>query len=58
MADEKLVLKAIQSSLEAKEKWSKLPLEDRQAVFLKVADLLSTKYKNRITAVIKNTFQF
>eukprot|EP01080_Neovahlkampfia_damariscottae_P001429 gene1429-12048_t len=50
MANEKLVLKAIESSMAAKEKWAKLPLEDRQAVFIKVADLLSSKYKHTITA--------
>jgi 1-pyrroline-5-carboxylate dehydrogenase len=56
MADEKLIKKAIESSLAAKEKWAKLPLEDRQAVFIRAADLLSSKYKHQITAVLFSFF--
>ncbi|KAK5073812.1 1-pyrroline-5-carboxylate dehydrogenase [Lithohypha guttulata] len=42
---------AIESALAAKEAWSSLPFADRCAVFLKAADLLSTKYRYDMMAV-------
>jgi len=36
---------AIQSALDARAEWAALPWEDRAAVFLKAAELLSTKYR-------------
>lgn len=44
-ADAALTQKAIDGALAAKEQWESLPFNDRVAVFLKAADLLSTKYR-------------
>ncbi|KAF2651925.1 delta 1-pyrroline-5-carboxylate dehydrogenase-like protein [Lophiostoma macrostomum CBS 122681] len=44
------VNKAIESALTAKSSWEKLPFADRAAVFLKAADLISTKYRYEIMA--------
>lgn len=44
------VQKAIDSALAAKEAWASLPFADRAAVFLKAADLISTKYRYEIMA--------
>ena len=44
------VNKAIESALEAKSAWESLPFADRAAVFLKAADLISTKYRYEIMA--------
>lgn len=44
------VTKAIDSALAAKEAWASLPFADRAAVFLKAADLISTKYRYDIMA--------
>lgn len=44
-ADAALTQKAIDGALAAKEKWEALPFNDRVAVFLKAADLLSAKYR-------------
>ncbi|KAM0806998.1 putative Aldehyde dehydrogenase [Seiridium cardinale] len=41
---------AIKSALAAKEAWASLPFADRAAVFLKAADLISTKYRYEIMA--------
>jgi 1-pyrroline-5-carboxylate dehydrogenase len=41
---------AIQSALKAKDSWESLPFSDRAAIFLKAADLLSTKYRYDIMA--------
>jgi 1-pyrroline-5-carboxylate dehydrogenase len=41
---------AIESALEAKPAWESLPFADRAAVFLKAADLLSTKYRYEVMA--------
>ncbi|KAL6949834.1 1-pyrroline-5-carboxylate dehydrogenase [Hanseniaspora vineae] len=56
------VQNAIKSSLEAKKAWGKLPLNERAAVFLKAADLISTKYRYDMLAATmlgqgKNVFQ-
>ncbi|KAK7714251.1 1-pyrroline-5-carboxylate dehydrogenase [Diaporthe eres] len=44
------VKRAIDSALAAKEAWASLPFADRAAVFLKAADLISTKYRYEIMA--------
>lgn len=44
------VKKAIDSALAAKSAWASLPFADRAAVFLKAADLVSTKYRYEIMA--------
>ncbi len=41
---------AIESALAAKPAWESLPFADRAAVFLKAADLLSTKYRYEVMA--------
>lgn len=53
---------AIQAALAAKSNWENLPWEHRSAIFLKAADLISTKYRARILAATmlaqsKNIFQ-
>ena len=42
--------KAIDAALEAKSAWESLPFAERAAVFLKAADLISTKYRYDIMA--------
>ncbi|KAJ4394380.1 1-pyrroline-5-carboxylate dehydrogenase [Gnomoniopsis smithogilvyi] len=44
------VKNAIESALAAREAWASLPFADRAAVFLKAADLISTKYRYDIMA--------
>ncbi len=56
------VQQAIDAALEAREKWSKLPWEDRASVFLKAADLLAGPYRDVLNAATmlgqsKNAFQ-
>jgi 1-pyrroline-5-carboxylate dehydrogenase len=41
---------AIDSALAAKPAWESLPFADRAAIFLKAADLISTKYRYEIMA--------
>jgi 1-pyrroline-5-carboxylate dehydrogenase len=53
---------AIESALAAKEQWENLPWEQRAAIFLKAADLLSGPYRARINAATmlgqsKNAYQ-
>lgn len=53
---------AIVAALAAKESWEKLPWEQRAAVFLKAAELISTKYRYKINAATmlgqsKNAYQ-
>lgn len=53
---------AIDSALAAKSEWESLPFADRAAVFLKAADLVSTKYRYDIMAATmvgqgKNAYQ-
>jgi len=43
--DETHIRQAIDAALNAKAKWAALPWEDRAAIFLKAADLISTKYR-------------
>lgn len=49
-ASTKDVKEAIEGALAAKEAWASLPFSDRCAVFLKAADLLSTKYRYDVMA--------
>ncbi|KAG0006926.1 1-pyrroline-5-carboxylate dehydrogenase [Modicella reniformis] len=49
-ADEALVAKAIDGALAAKQNWENTPFNDRAAIFLKAADLASTKYRYKIIA--------
>jgi 1-pyrroline-5-carboxylate dehydrogenase len=60
--DETHVKQAIDAALQAKQKWADLPWEDRAAIFLKAADLLSTKYRAYINGTTmlgqsKNAYQ-
>lgn len=49
-AEEKHVEQAIDVALEARKKWSKLPWEQRAAIFLKAADLIAGPYRDKINA--------
>lgn len=44
------IKKACQAALKAKASWSALPFEHRAAIFLKAAELISTKYRALINA--------
>ncbi len=60
--DESHVQQAIDAALQAKQKWADLSWEDRAAIFLKTADLLSTKYRTHINGTTmlgqsKNAYQ-
>lgn len=62
LAKKEHIDQAIQSALNAKEKWANLPWEQRTAVFLKAADLIAGPYRSRINAATmigqsKNIFQ-
>ncbi|KAI8995124.1 Aldehyde/histidinol dehydrogenase [Gaertneriomyces semiglobifer] len=53
---------AIKKALEVKPYWESLPFSDRAAIFLKAADLLSTKYRHKVMAATmlgqaKNAYQ-
>ena len=50
LCGEKEVNMAIESAMEAREKWSNTPWQDRAAVFLKAADLLSGSWRYQINA--------
>jgi 1-pyrroline-5-carboxylate dehydrogenase len=61
-ASKEHVEKAIQSALEAREKWANLEWEQRAAVFLKAAELIAGPYRYKINAATmigqsKNIFQ-
>lgn len=61
-ADPQTVAAAIDGALAAKAEWESLPWNDRAAIFLKAADLVSGKYRNKILAATilgqgKNTWQ-
>jgi len=45
------VQKAIDSALEAREKWANMAWQDRVAIFLKAADLLSGPYRAKMNAM-------
>ncbi len=50
MADEAHLKKAVSSCLEARRDWSNRPLKERADIFLKAADLISTKYRYDLLA--------
>ncbi len=50
MTDRAGVQSAVDSCLEARKSWAKLPWQERAAVFLKAADLLTTKYRYKTNA--------
>ncbi|TID31014.1 hypothetical protein CANINC_000375 [Pichia inconspicua] len=55
-------LSAVEASLMAKSKWAGLPFADRAAIFLRAAELISTKYRHKMLAATmlgqgKNIFQ-
>ena len=61
-AEKKHIKQAIETALEARKKWSKMPWESRAAIFLKAADLLAGPYRARMNAATmiaqsKNVFQ-
>jgi 1-pyrroline-5-carboxylate dehydrogenase len=49
-ANKEVLNDAVENALKAKEKWEALGFEDRAAVFLRAANLLSTKYRYEINA--------
>lgn len=49
-ANESMTNEAIKGALAAKERWETMPFADRTAIFLKAADLLSTKYRYEVLA--------
>lgn len=62
MGDEKHVQQAIDAALKAKSMWEAMPWEDRAHIFLKAADLISTKYRAQLNAATmlcqsKNAYQ-
>ncbi len=62
LGDEAHVKKAIESALEAKEAWALMEWEDRAGIFLRAAELMSTKYRYLMNATTmlgqsKNAFQ-
>ena len=62
LGEAKHVEDAINAALEARIKWSNMPLEQRAAIFLKAADLLAGPFRNKMLAATmlgqsKNVFQ-
>ena len=49
-ADEATVKAAIEGALAAKAEWEAMPWNDRAAIFLKAADLVSGKYRYKLMA--------
>ena len=49
-ADQATVASAIEGALAAKTEWEALPWNDRAAIFLKAADLVSGKYRYKLMA--------
>lgn len=49
-ADESIINKAIRTALKAKAKWERVEVETRMAIWLKAADLMSTKYRAQLVA--------
>ncbi len=50
-ADEALAIKATAAALGARHSWSRTPHEDRMAIFLKAAQLLTGRHRARVNAV-------
>ncbi len=62
IAEKKHIEQAIETALEARKKWSKMPWESRAAIFLKAADLLTGPYRAKMNAATmiaqsKNVYQ-
>ncbi|SFU44175.1 delta-1-pyrroline-5-carboxylate dehydrogenase [Pustulibacterium marinum] len=62
LAEKSHVEKAIETALEARKKWAKIPWEQRAAIFLKAADLIAGPYRDKMNAATmiaqsKNIFQ-
>jgi 1-pyrroline-5-carboxylate dehydrogenase len=62
VGEKKHVEDAINAALEARERWAKLPWEQRAAIFLKAADLLAGPFRAKMNAATmlaqsKNAFQ-
>ncbi len=49
-AEKKHIEQAIETALEARKKWSKMPWESRAAIFLKAADLLAGPFRAKMNA--------
>lgn len=49
-AEEEDVLTAIEGCIQSQREWNRLPWEERAGVFLKAADLLTTKYRQKMNA--------
>ncbi|GMG47678.1 unnamed protein product [Ambrosiozyma monospora] len=61
-ATPELVQKAIEATESAKQKWMNMPYVDRASIFLKAADLVTTKYRHKLLAATmlgqgKNVYQ-
>ena len=50
-ATEKDVMNAVKAAKDAKKDWYNLPFYDRSAIFLKAADLISTKYRYDLSLI-------
>lgn len=50
LADKAQVQEAIANALQAKEKWTAMPFEQRASIFLKAADLIAGPYRAKINA--------
>lgn len=62
LATKEDVKTSIEASMSAKSKWGKMSLDERAAIFLKAADLISTKYRYDLLATTmlgqgKNVYQ-
>jgi 1-pyrroline-5-carboxylate dehydrogenase len=62
LGDASHVTMAIEAALAAKKQWSKMPWEDRAAIFLRAADLLAGPFRDKLNAATmlcqsKNVFQ-
>ncbi|XP_073993091.1 delta-1-Pyrroline-5-carboxylate dehydrogenase 1 [Rhodnius prolixus] len=49
-ADSELVKKAIETAVEAQRHWDNVPLKDRVAIWRKAADMMATKYRQKLNA--------
>ena len=61
-ADQVLVEKAVSVALKARDKWATMPWEERAAIFLRAAELLTGPYRDKLNAATmlaqsKNVFQ-
>src|SRR5690554_4906520 len=61
-AEKKHIDEAITSALEARKSWSKLPWQNRAAIFLRAAELIAGPYRDKINAATmlgqsKNIYQ-